>query len=69
LTASRHQDYGGHDEPARSDAPAEPLISAVRGGASLVRQPHFANWPGQSRGGGRIWRVCGTSCAHTRPSR
>src|SRR5579859_3317626 len=38
ITTCRYRSYGGHDEPVRSDTPAEPQISAVRGGASLVNQ-------------------------------
>ena len=43
MTTCSNRPYGGHDELTRSDTPAEPLISAVRGGASLVRQPHSLN--------------------------
>src|SRR5579859_2748976 len=41
ITTCRHRSYGGHDELTRSDTPAEPLISAVRGEASLVLQQLF----------------------------
>ena len=41
MTTHSYRPFGGHDELTRSDTPAEPLISAVRGGASLVLQPDF----------------------------
>ena len=43
LTTQSNRPYDGHDALTRTDAPAEPQISAVRGGASLVRQPPFAS--------------------------
>jgi hypothetical protein len=45
MTTRSYRPYGGHDELTRSDAPAEPLISAVRGGASLVLQQRHAAGP------------------------
>jgi hypothetical protein len=41
LTTHSNRPCDGNDALTSSDAPAEPQISAVRGGASLVRQPPF----------------------------
>src|SRR5487761_1316416 len=45
LTTKSNRLLEGHSAPARSDAPAEPQISAVRGGASLVLQGHILPRP------------------------
>src|SRR6516162_6832003 len=50
LTAKSNRPDGGHDALTCSDSPAEPQISAVRGGASLVRQPPFGLWPAPEHG-------------------
>src|SRR5690242_16492712 len=61
LTAKSNRPDDGHDALTCSGAPAEPQISAVRGGASLVLQQDFVTFMigGLVAGSGRFWRDAG----------
>src|ERR1700746_1639862 len=58
LTAKSNRLDDGHDALTCSGTPAEPQISAVRGGASLVLQRHFVimRVRGLVGGNGRLGR-------------